>query len=46
MFGPGFLTLFLVLLLLNIVLASTLQTQPTRVRIPYSPTFLDQGCGA
>ena len=42
MFGPGFLTLFLVLLLLNIVLTSTLQTQPTRVRIPYSPTFLDQ----
>ncbi len=34
----------IVLLLINIVLVSTLQTttQPTRVRIPYSPTFLDQ----
>jgi cell division protease FtsH len=42
MFGPGFLTLFLVLLLLNVVLASTMQTQPSRVRIPYSPTFLAQ----
>jgi hypothetical protein len=27
---------------MNIVLASTLHTQPTRVRIPYSPTFLAQ----
>jgi cell division protease FtsH len=41
-FGPGFLIFFLLLLLLNIVLTSTLQTQPTRVRIPYSPTFLAQ----
>jgi cell division protease FtsH len=30
------------LLLINIVLTSTLQTQPARVRIPYSPTFLAQ----
>ena len=30
------------LLLINIVLTSTLQTHPTRVRIPYSPTFLAQ----
>jgi cell division protease FtsH len=36
------LIFFLLLLLLNIVLTSTLQTQPTRVRIPYSPTFLAQ----
>jgi cell division protease FtsH len=43
-FGPGFLVFFLLLMLLNIVLASTLQTttQQTRVRIPYSPTFLNQ----
>ena len=41
-FGPGFLIFFLMLLLVNIVLTSTLQTQPTRVRIPYSPTFLTQ----
>ena len=41
-FGPGFLIFFLVLLLLNIVLTSTLTTTPTRVRIPYSPTFLAQ----
>jgi cell division protease FtsH len=33
---------FLLLLLFNIVVTSTLQTQPTRVRIPYSPTFLAQ----
>jgi cell division protease FtsH len=42
LFGPGFLIFFLLLLLFNIVLTSTLQTQPTRVRIPYSPAFLDQ----
>ena len=42
MFGPGFVIFFLMLLLVNIVLTSTLQTQPTRVRIPYSPTFLSQ----
>jgi len=44
MFGPGFLVFFLLLLLLNIVLASTLHTttQQTRVRIPYSPTLLAQ----
>ena len=41
-FGPGLLIFFLVLLLINIVLTSTLQTQPTRVRVPYSPTFLAQ----
>jgi cell division protease FtsH len=42
LFGPGLLIFFLLLLLFNIVLTSTLQTQPTRVRIPYSPTFLNQ----
>ena len=42
MFGPGFLIFFLLLLLFNIVLTSTLTTTPTRVRIPYSPTFLAQ----
>jgi cell division protease FtsH len=42
MFGPGLLTFFLALLLLNIVLTATLQTQPARVRIPFSPTFLAQ----
>ena len=42
MFGPGVLIFFLVLLMFNLVLASQLQTQPTRVRIPYSPTFLGQ----
>jgi cell division protease FtsH len=41
-FGPGFLIFFLLLLLFNIVLTSTLTTTPTRVRIPYSPTFLAQ----
>ena len=41
-FGPGLLIFFLMLLLINIALTSTLQTQPTRVRIPYSPTFLAQ----
>jgi cell division protease FtsH len=44
LFGPGFLIFFVLVLLLNIVLASTLRTtaQQTRVRIPYSPTFLAQ----
>jgi len=32
----------LVVLLMNIVLASVLHVQVTRVRIPYSPTFLAQ----
>jgi len=41
-FGPGLLVFFLVMLLLNIVLSSALQTQQARVRIPYSPTFLNQ----
>ena len=43
-FGPGFLIFFLLVLALNIVLASSLETrtQQTRVRIPYSPTFLHQ----
>ena len=42
-FGRGFLVFFLVLLLLNILLASLIQPQQaTRVRIPYSPTFLAQ----
>jgi cell division protease FtsH len=40
--GAGFLIFFLLLLLFNIVLTSTLTTTPTRVRIPYSPTFLAQ----
>src|ERR1017187_2547903 len=43
LFGPGFLIFFLLLLLFNTVLTSMLQTQPTRVRIPYTPTFLAQG---
>jgi len=33
---------FFLLLLLNALLVSSLTTQPTRVRIPYSPTFLAQ----
>jgi len=41
-FGPGLLIFFVMLFLINIVFASNLQTQPTRVRIPYSPTFLNQ----
>jgi cell division protease FtsH len=41
LFGPGLL-IFFTLLLLFIVLASSLNTQPSRVAIPYSPTFLDQ----
>ncbi len=41
-FGPGLVIFFLLLLVFNIMLASTLQTHPTRVRIPYSPTFLAQ----
>ena len=36
------LIFFVMLLVINIALTSTLQTQATRVRIPYSPTFLDQ----
>ena len=38
------LTLFMLLLVVNVVLASTLQsgTTPTKVKIPYSPTFLAQ----
>ncbi|MHB1570144.1 MAG: ATP-dependent metallopeptidase FtsH/Yme1/Tma family protein, partial [Solirubrobacteraceae bacterium] len=42
LFGPGLIIFFVVLLLLNIILASSLQTTPTSVRIPYSPTFLTQ----
>ena len=41
-FGPGLLIFFVMLLLFNVVLASTLQPQASRVRIPYSPTFLSQ----
>ncbi len=41
-FGPGLLIFFLILLLINIVLASALQTTPASVRIPYSPNFLEQ----
>ena len=41
-FGPGFVIFFFLLLLLNALLVSSLTTQPTRVRIPYSPTFLAQ----
>jgi len=38
------LTLFMLLLVVNVVLASTLHsgTTPTKVKIPYSPTFLAQ----
>ncbi|MGZ4234405.1 MAG: hypothetical protein ACXVVQ_23660, partial [Solirubrobacteraceae bacterium] len=42
LFGPGFLFILVVLMVLNIVVASTLTTHPSRVRIPYSPTFLNQ----
>jgi len=43
-FGPGFLIFIFLLLLLNVVLASTVQTTKTqpRVAIPFSPTFLAQ----
>jgi cell division protease FtsH len=41
-FGPGLLTVFLALLLLNIVLSAVFEQSPARVRIPYSPTFLAQ----
>jgi cell division protease FtsH len=41
-FGPGFVLFFFLLLALNALLVSSLTTQPTRVRIPYSPTFLAQ----
>ena len=41
-FGPGLLIFFVMLLLFNVVLASTLQPQASRVRIPYSPAFLSQ----
>jgi cell division protease FtsH len=42
MFGPGFVIIFFLLLLLNALLVSSLSTHATRVRIPYSPTFLAQ----
>jgi cell division protease FtsH len=42
MFGPGFLIFVLMLVLLDIVVTSSLQTQAVRVRIPYSPTFLSE----
>ena len=38
----GTLIFFVMLLPFNVVLASTLQPQPSRVRVPYSPTFLSQ----
>jgi cell division protease FtsH len=41
-FGPGFVIFFVLLLAFNFALVSTLQTQPQRARIPYSPTFLNQ----
>jgi len=41
-FGVGLWTLLLVLLFLNVVLISSFRTPVTRVRIPYSPTFLTQ----
>jgi cell division protease FtsH len=37
--------MFFVLLLFNLVLASSVKTQPSRLRIPYSPTFLEQVTG-
>ena len=41
--GPAvWILLFAVLLFCNVILISTLQTPVTRVRIPYSPTFLTQ----
>ena len=41
--GPGFLIFFLLLLVLNVVLASTIPTsKQQRVAIPFSPTFLEQ----
>jgi len=41
--GRGFLVFLLVLLLVNFLVASLIQGPPaTRVRIPYSPTFLSQ----
>jgi cell division protease FtsH len=42
--GSGFLLFVLALLALNIILASSLpsSTAPTRVKIPYNPTFLQQ----
>ena len=44
MSGMALLAFFMVLLVVNVVLASTLQSskQPTKVKIPYSPTFLAQ----
>ena len=42
--GPGFVTLFLLLVVLSMVLTASLRgtTAQTRARIPYSPTFLTQ----
>jgi cell division protease FtsH len=40
--APGLMIFFAILLMINMVLAASLRTQPTRVRIPYSPTFLAQ----
>jgi cell division protease FtsH len=41
--GPGFIVLFLVLVVVSILLTPDHGTTPqTRVRIPYSPTFLAQ----
>ena len=42
--GPGFVTLFLLLVVLSMVVTASLRGTPpqTRVRVPYSPTFLTQ----
>src|SRR6516164_6704350 len=41
-FGPGLAILLALLVMINVVVAAGLRAQPTRVRIPYSPTFLAQ----
>ncbi len=40
--GRGLLIFFVLLILLNILLSSSLTSKPSSVQIPYSPTFLDQ----
>src|SRR5215831_17908803 len=40
--GPGWIVLFLGLLALNIFVSSRAMEPASRVRIPYSPFFLDQ----
>ena len=40
--GPGVVIFLAILLMINIVVAASLRSQPARVQIPYSPTFLSQ----